>query len=225
MPSFPPLDPRQTGAPKGEWQPNFHLEPRVREFGFFPDVAQLRPGDLILTQDLAPDAVSRAIRNSQVQAGFTAAHSEWTHAAMYLGDGEQLVEATFDWNKSGVQVAPLGNYVGSHLLRFRRPLDLSDEQRWLMVVEAVSYVRRGYNFKSLIPAWLRMRRGFWRSGPKLPQPDKIDRAFVCSTLYARAFSRISGWAIDRRVDVHVPATLSQAPLLEDVQVGWMRIAN
>jgi uncharacterized protein YycO len=224
--AIPPLDPAHVARATQTFTPNFRLEPRVREFGYFPDTDALLPGDLILTQDLPPDWISRGIEQAQIDAGFPAEHCRWTHAAMYLGDGERVVESTFGSGRSGVQISPLGDYVGTHLLRFRRPRDLSERQRWMMVVEAVSLVTLRYDFGYLWNTFWQTRTGFWqrrKTQRDVNRAFKINRARVCSTLYADAFTRISGEVVDSKNDAHIPATLSQSDVFDDVIAGWRKL--
>lgn len=223
---IPPLHPDNAADAKGGFQPDFLLEPRVRKFGSFPDTSVLLPGDLLLTEDLDPDWIAKSITQSQLEAGFPSEHSRWTHAAMYLGDGERVVESTFGSGQAGVQISPLGNYVGGHILRFRRPRDLTDEQRWLMVVEAASLVSLRYDFGYLITTWWQTRKGFWQRNKNqraIDRPFKISSARVCSTLYADAFTRITGEVVDKRYDAHIPATLSQSDVFTDIALGWVKI--
>jgi hypothetical protein len=50
---------------------------------------------------------------------------------VYMGEG-YVVEATLH----GVRYAPIYPYLGGHRLRLRRPLDLSDDDRWKIAIQA-----------------------------------------------------------------------------------------
>jgi hypothetical protein len=65
-------------------------------WGRIIDVSDLEPGDLPLFRTLEEhsDAVSRAIVETQRKT-FAPRHAQWTHAAVYLGDGEHICEANF----------------------------------------------------------------------------------------------------------------------------------
>ena len=51
--------------------------------------------------------------------------------AVYVGEG-YVVEATL----RGVRYAPIYPYLGGHRLRVRRPLHLSDDDRWRIAIQA-----------------------------------------------------------------------------------------
>ena len=54
------------------------INPAVRTFGKLVDTSQLRPGDLMLSQDLEADPTSNLIANVQVEGGYAAADAKWT---------------------------------------------------------------------------------------------------------------------------------------------------
>jgi hypothetical protein len=95
----------------------------ARNFGKLVDTTALSPGDLLLTRELEPDAISTSISDVQARGGYHPNDGRWSHAAMYLGDGDNIVEATFNnLADASVRITSLGEYCdGKHSLRFRRP--------------------------------------------------------------------------------------------------------
>src|SRR6476659_3689762 len=71
------------------------LPPAARKWGRMLDLEDLEPGDLILFRPVNPnlDKISQLIIAAQMQAGFSEEDARWTHAAVYLGDGELICEA------------------------------------------------------------------------------------------------------------------------------------
>jgi hypothetical protein len=56
-------------AEKGRTVVRRAINPKVRKFGKILDTSQLRPGDLMLSEDLQADAISRLIAGLQTQGG------------------------------------------------------------------------------------------------------------------------------------------------------------
>ena len=175
----------------GEWTPRGAIPPPLRSFGKFPNTANWWPGDLMLTKDLAPDWSTRAITNAQIKGGYARTDSAWTHAAVYLGDGQNVCEATFTSPLRGgsVQVNPLWNYCGGYALRIRRSLFVQDKELgWRMVIYALTHLKKDYDFFYAIRlGWQALRgRGFWQTDVTA----RINpRALICSTLYADAHNK------------------------------------
>src|SRR5262249_42111189 len=140
------------------------ISPEVRAFGKVVDTSQLRPGDLMLSQDLDADTISRLIASVQGDGGYAADDARWTHAAMYLGDGENVVEATFESLTSGgsVRMTSLDDYChGNYVLRFRRSKYVkSAENGWRLCIRALSRIRQPYDFMQAAQLWwdVRIRR-------------------------------------------------------------------
>jgi hypothetical protein len=106
---------------KKTWRPRTAIPQALKAWGSVPDFDVWHPGDLILTKDKKPDAISKAIQKIQ-EPGYGSEHAEWTHAAVYLGDGLMLCEAQIDPAQGifSVIVAHCWNYFGTHDLLVKR---------------------------------------------------------------------------------------------------------
>lgn len=220
------LSPRRT-ATVGTWQPPTSLPLAVRQFGRFPDVNALLPGDLILTRSLKCDCISGRIHAAQVKGGQHWRDARWTHAAIYVGDRIRVIEANFDWvqrDQNGVKMAPLSDYVGGYRLRFRRLDGLTADQRWLIVIAAMSQLNTPYKFRYLISSLAASARGFWRDGD-LENPSVARSGYVCSTLYQDSIAKVTGRLIEETARICTPGTLSSTRTLTDVNVGWLKIGS
>lgn len=201
------------------------ISPEVRTFGKVVDSSQLRPGDLMLSQDLEADAISTLIASVQADGGYAAADARWTHAAMYLGDDENVVEATFENLTSGgsVRMTSLDNYChGNYALRFRRSKFIeSAENGWRLCIRALSRIRQSYDFIQAARLWwdVRIRNNTFNVGNNR---RSTAEAVICSTLYAEAYDEALRRRLGEIGGVCVPAWLSVSDEFDDVDVGWLR---
>ena len=104
----------------------------TRTFGKLVDTSNLRPGDLLLSREQEPDRISQLIAEVQAEGGYATQDGRWTHAAMYVGDDQSVIEATFDGLASGgdVRLTSLDEYCdGKNILRFRRSKYLNRRHR------------------------------------------------------------------------------------------------
>lgn len=204
------------------------ISPEVRAFGKIVDTSQLRPGDLMLSQDLESDAISTLIRTVQTEGGYAAADARWTHAAMYLGDGENVVEATFESLTPGfsgsVQMTSLDDYCkGNYVLQFRRSKHIdSPESGWRLCIRALSRMRQKYDFMQAAKLWwhVRIRNNTFNVGSN---PRTATQAVICSTLYAEAYDEALRRRLGEIGGVCVPAWLSLSDEFDDLDVGWLRL--
>jgi hypothetical protein len=211
----------------GTWQPPTSLPASVRKFGRFPDVNALLPGDLILTQSVDCDWVSKRIRRAQYLGGQHPRDALWTHAAIYMGDRIRVIEANFDWfnwGQNGVKMAQLSDYVGDHRLRFRRFPGLTADERWLIVIAAMSRLNSPYRFRYLLSSLGAAARGFFRDRETQLATSR-QAGFVCSTLYQDSVAKVTGRLIEETARVCTPGTLSSTRTLQDVPVGWLKIGT
>lgn len=220
------LSPRHT-ATVGTWQPPTSLPEGVRKFGRFPDVNALLPGDLILTRALKCDYVSKRIHGAQKQGGQHWRDARWTHAAVYMGDKIRVIEANFDWfqwGQNGVKMAQLSDYVGGYRLRFRRFPGLTPDERWLIVIAAMTRINAPYRFRYLFSALGAAGWGFWRDRND-PRRASRNTGYVCSTLYQDSVAKVTGRLIEETAGVCTPGTLSSTKTLQDVPIGWLKIGT
>jgi cell wall-associated NlpC family hydrolase len=218
------LDPENVGIPGNPtWDPQ-NVPRRVREnFGYVPDEAQLRPGDLLLVCPKNQDAVSNGIRNVQLEAGQHKRDACWCHVGIYLGAQEAAIcEATL----AGVQVGELYDYlpgddVPANWLRFRRDPDMSPEDRWRLCVHALKMIGEPYDVGAAYRLFVQSgnRKYFWRS-----HRSHAGIAVICSQLYRNAFQHVTGrLPVAKNVNIVLPAELSATPLLQDVPVNWVKL--
>ncbi|PPT93300.1 hypothetical protein XaraCFBP7407_18655 [Xanthomonas arboricola pv. arracaciae] len=220
------LDPLAIPEGIDEWVVNFDVPSEVREFGYYPNIERLLPGDLILTSHPDPDYISRLIRKFQ-----SGGDGKWTHVAMYMGGRGQIVEATFDGlldRKNGVKVGNLSDYFTTHQVMVRRIPDAwlcgpgaSTEEctavRWQLVVSAMKEMRRPYGFWQLF--------GFLRKASFGIRVATKRKGLVCSTLYESAVADAIGRILINGDGSVTPAALAQTPTLDTVSVPWRKIKN
>jgi hypothetical protein len=203
----------------------FH--PEVRAFGKLVDCTALQPGDLLLSQDLHPEEVSKLIAKVQLNGGYSKLDAQWTHAAMYLGDGENVVEATFDnlFSSGSVRITSLDDYcTGKYALRFRRSKHVRSIQTgWYLCIRALTRLKQPYSFAHAAKLWWDVvirKSGFYDHESQRP----TSKAVICSTLYSDAHNEATRQRLGEIGGVCVPAWLSVSDELNDVAVGWAKIA-
>jgi hypothetical protein len=204
------------------------LPQQTREFGKIVDTALLLPGDLMLAREIKPDRTSETIVQTQKQGGYHDHDARWTHAAMYLGDGMSIIEATFDSLAEGgsVRVTNLYQYAQrAHALRFRRSKFISDDrQRWRLCIRAMTRLGKPYSFMEAVGIWFNIvvrGRGFFSEDMRRSANDAI----ICSLLYADAYGEAIRRSLGEREGICVPAWLSASDEFEDVGVAWLRIVR
>jgi hypothetical protein len=191
------------------------LDPKLRAFGFVPDIDGLLPGDLILYAQT--DAIAKAIQRAQVAAGFAEADAQWSHAAVYLDQGYIAEAIPFGGvRQSSIYSVPDG------LLRFRRLSGLSDIDRYRIALRALSKLGRPYSVGGIPKLGLRMFTGLWR---RHATPDQKG-IVICSQVYHDSVVEITRTFLQQcPVDAPVtPAHLSCSPSMTDISVGWRRLA-
>jgi hypothetical protein len=217
---------RPEAKPKANVVVRRAIKPETRSFGKVLDCTPLQPGDLLLSHDLIPDAVSNLIAKIQIDGGYHHSDARWTHAAMYLGDGENVVEATFETLFSGgsVRITSVDDYCqGSHTLRFRRSRYVQgSEDGWRLVVRALSRLRQPYDFLQAARLWwdVAVRKSGFYDGRNR---RTTSEAVICSTLYAEAYNEVTRRTLGEIGGVCVPAWLSIDDEFEDVEVNWAKL--
>jgi hypothetical protein len=206
------------------------LPASVLAFGKVPDFAAWHPGDVILTKNPNPDAISKAISAVQ-KPNYGQKSAEWTHAAIYLGDGLLLCEAQIDINLwrsiFKVQIANCWEYYTSHCIRVRRSRHAKQrEEGWAIAIAAATKIGEQYDWQFILKiaadrVWLG-EDVFVRS-----QQGKVSaRTYVCSSLYSTAHVYATDVNItDKTNGLCVPAFLAITPHLFTVKWGWVKIAD
>ncbi len=218
----------------GEVPANGVLPPSAREWGRVLDTTQMQMGDVLLTAPYKQRAngaplVSRWIMSAQERAGYAESDAQWTHAAIYLGDGESISEANFGVAglRSGVMIRSIHVYAdAAHALRVRRPANLSDAQRCKFIIGALRNLGQRYSAE-IILHFLKefvLKNGGWTIGQK--QIRMLPRGFVCSTHVQDALTYINAGASSRMGYLCCPAHLSASSDFEphDVPIQWLRLA-
>jgi hypothetical protein len=179
-------------------------------------------------RSITPDRLGQRIVSAQVEGGFAAKHAQWTHAAVYLGDGEHICESTikepgFRW---GVIMRSIHFYSNKECaLKARRPKLLTMEQRIGIALGAVNRIGDGYNFREVFQLGRAAYsgRGFWQTNVK----QRISpSALVCSTLYQDAYNfSFRGTAV-KMGSLCTPAHLSASADFDEVtQLSWLGLSS
>jgi hypothetical protein len=198
----------------------------TRDFGKLVDTSNLRPGDLVLSRERMPDRISQLIAEVQAEGGYASQDSRWTHAAMYVGDDQSVIEATFDGLTTGgnVRLTSLDDYSdGKNILRFRRSKYVpNDATGWRLCVRAMSRLTQPYSFGLIAQIWYTVvvrKQGFYSSEDQHP----TTQAIVCSTLYADAYNEALRRSLGEVNGACVPAWLSASDEFVDVEAEWVGV--
>ena len=200
----------------------------ARTWGRIVDTSNLLPGDLVLTRLVNPDSISNYIVEAQKSGGFPPRHAQWTHAAVYLGDGEHICEANFKVAglRAGVNIRSIFDYCdGQYALKVRRPIVTDERQRIGIAIEAVRRVNTGYSFSDLFHYWRAANsgHGFWRS-PAHHIPFST-RPLLCSTLYQEVYATATTGTAIKLARFCTPAHLSSDRLFETSlpAINWLTL--
>jgi hypothetical protein len=213
----------------------FELGEGPRKWGRILDLSALEPGDLLLFRPIAPntDSISQRITQAQLSAGLHIRHAQWTHAAVYLGDGQNVCEANFKspGQKDGVAIRSVFDYCdGTSAIRARRPRNMTQEQRIRITIGALTNLGKGYSFDQIVgfavdaskAGWLSQLKGVFGLQRGLRPPPQ---SFVCSTLYQDALTYASRGTSVRLGTLCTPAQLSASGDFEnnDPPLSWLEI--
>jgi hypothetical protein len=212
---------------KKTWRPLTAIPEALKDWGRVPDFDVWHPGDLILTRDKNPDAISKAIQRIQ-EPGYGSKHAQWTHSAIYLGDGLMLCEAQLDPAQSifSVIVARCWNYFGTHDLLVRRSVWAPDKQAgWAIATAAATKIGGVYDWKFILKlAADRVLVG--RDVLVRDHSGKISaNAYVCSSLYSTAHAYVTDVTItDKTNGLCIPAFLAaDRRHLKTIEFDWCEI--
>lgn len=213
------LDPRLTQNVSLEWIPPGPIPEKVRKFGFYPNVDDWLPGDLILVSNIEPNWTHGVIEGVQKLGGYSEEDARWHHAAVYLGSNGEICEADI----GGVIHSSINRYsTGCHLIRVRRDPDINNDERWQIAIRSLTKLKQGYAYGHLIHIFFLARAGFHKLNVRFNEPPK--RAKICSQLYKDAYTPITGKMLENPQSGEItPAFLSLTNQLKDVIVSWKRI--
>lgn len=178
----------------------------------------LRAGDLLLVSAVKKPWVSQAIVTVQLKAGFTEQNAQWHHAAVYMGN-DLVCEAQL----GGAKSVSIHKYLaGTHRLRFRRAVGLSDLDSCKLALEASLKLKYRYNFASILQLYFQANNG-WRNSKASPR-KLSDRATICSQLFADAYGVVSKNTLDPTAVLGMsPAHLAVNKTLQDIPMQWLAI--
>lgn len=187
----------------------------------FPDRDQMLIGDLVLISPHKSAPHQLAIQAFQ-QKSYDFDHAQWTHAAVYVGEGF-VCEST----AKGVIVSELLNVFQNHSVRFRR-FDCDDPKfRFRIAIGALRRITKPYRWHAV---WNLIKKvaPFSGSGSKADTKkawrSKKEKASICSELYCEAFLFSTERSpLSEEVAIPTPADLSNTSRLVDVDLRWLRI--
>jgi hypothetical protein len=172
------LDPRNIDAKScRRWVPRT-LPTEVRDFGFYPDIDLLKPGDLVLVRNLKGNWTHRVIERFQQRLGYHERDYMWHHAAVYLGVDGKICEADLD----GVRYGTIDRYsTGNHFIRIRRSPNLTDNQRWQIAVKSLVELNKRYSIEHLLELLRLTQYRLGRAPTTRVKPPKSARSAQSST--------------------------------------------
>jgi hypothetical protein len=170
----------------------------------------------LLSRRHSPTLVDRLITNTQVQAGFAEEHA--CHSAVYISDN-LTVEAT-PWR--GVIIGSVYDDLPDNILRVRRRTDLTEHERFKMVVYVMQMLRARYSVRAAVTLGMRaifspMTAGWW--SPRI-------KAIICSKVFLDAFMQSTRNVLKgcEHEDLVMPAHLSETKDLKDILIPWARLS-
>jgi len=211
--------------PRSEMRLNRAVSRETRSFGKLIDCSRLQPGDVLMSWDVENDGISKAIVNLQETGGYGKNHARWSHVAIYLGDDQNVVEATFDSLLSfgSVRITSLDEYARSnYALRFRRFRNFVPDDGWRLCIRALSRMRQPYDFLTAASLWwdVVIRGGGFYDGRNR---RTTSEAVICSTLLADSYNEVTRRTLGEVGGACVPAWISLSNEFEDVEVNWARM--
>lgn len=210
------------------------LSPGHVEFGFLPNINNLKPGDLILTSCIEPSSPNKVMR--LLQRRQTSTTSEWTHAAVYAGGWTVIEAVPFNKSGKGVRIGSLIEYVPNHRLRFRRPKILINKETHeaeimglkIALQAALRVPNSSYGHVKIAQVGITLLKGIrYQYDPK----NEEDRNnILCSGLYSKCVSIATGQFIQPEAFITedqpiTPAMLAGASTMETLNVGWAKLED
>lgn len=211
-----PRDCREAGFVPDDDAPEItQIGQHIRAFGFYPNYRLLLPGDFLLFQSDHANWISRRIVALQDDLGFGPSDAKWTHVAIYAGD-----RFICDAAPGGVRHRSLDSYVGTHTLRVRRVPNLPVEDRFRLVIAAMTRLGDKYSY---FLGWKLLREYRRSLSKKLRYSLPGNRGVICSQLAAEAFLYTTRTALSTDTSLYSPAHISASGRLDEVRIGWLRL--
>lgn len=200
-----------------------------REFGLLPDMRSWLDGDVILFSPrpvhLARETRSKSetVRTTQERLGYSPAHSLWTHAAVYIGNGE-IVEANWsrDSRRNPVRRAEVSRYVPDAYVRRRTADELSGLQRAAIVLAALVRCGEDYAINAALEIYAKaLAHKYFRPVPRFLR-RRVASGLVCADIVSSSYDQaMRGPTFSAEDDaIIVPATLSATSILRDAEIEW-----
>ena len=161
---------------------------------------------------------------AQARSGYSADDAGWHDAAVYVGNGEGICEAT----RKGVQYRRIFDEVDrrglpDYAIRVRREPGCDRETGWKIAVNALTEIGKEYAKWRIARLYMDSFSGLWRE--KSPtSPVLVDSQRICSELYAIAYMKATGRVLANLAGNEItPAFLSQTESLKDIPLRWLQI--
>jgi hypothetical protein len=186
-------------------------------------MALWRPADIILFSPRnGGGQKTKAVKTVQKHLGFDEQHAQWTHAALYVGDGK-LLHVT--WQLFGTQnhVAriPISSFVPDAWIRRRSASSLNSGQRDEIVERAFTMIGQDYSLLRGL-TFFTGKAGRQSQGSTQSALKSATRRLVCSDVVALAYEYVLNRQVFGVID-HArvtPATLSASTFLREAEVVW-----
>jgi hypothetical protein len=203
------------------------LTPEARKFGKLPDMSAWRPADVVL---FCPRGnvtlITDFVRRIQQRRRFSAAHSVWTHAALYVGDGKVIhVNRNDPRLGDSIGEANISDWIPGVDFRVRSRNELDDATRASIVRRAKLMIRKKKQY-STIKAFMFALTSFRLFADKYLASDVLFSDIVCSDVVAIAYDEvIQGFPVFKTAthQAALPATFSASDYLEDIPIEWCAI--
>lgn len=200
-----------------EGNPSRRLPDYVREAGYFLNMECLKIGDFFLTTPINPTGITLAIREAQSE-GHDSHHSNWTHVAIYIGDGLSC-EATL----KGVIIKDIYDHLKFSKIKIIRCSKLTDHQRYLCAIKALQRLRKPYSYGEIVSqklegfkaAFSRIKTGAFK--------QSLNGAFTCSGLAYDVFLEAAQSPPFPDLVRPAPADFSAAATFKPVPISWLRL--
>jgi hypothetical protein len=207
-----------------------YLGSKQFEFGYLPNIKKIKPGDVLLTSSVEPNAAGGLV--SYFQRKQTIHTAKWTHAAVYVGDWA-VIEAV---PLHGIRLGSILDYVPDHKMLFRRPQVMcggdahgSEIMGLKIALQAALRVpnsRYGWVKAYEISRNLARKARYvfdWRN-------EETSGNFVCSGLYSKCVSIATGQFLAPASFIEqdqpvTPAMLAGASTLQTLDVGWGKLED
>jgi hypothetical protein len=210
------IDPDNVGNPTGEIAIK-RIPPAASAFGFVPNLKLCEAGDVILLRSRRPNFLSKLVEKAQLAAHFSPGDSCWTHAAIFLYEDNIAEAVPFH----GVWTRSLYSYVPHKVLRVRRRLALTGDERYKIALSASRMLGARYSIAT--SAWIGIQAlyGIW----DYSRYRTFSYGAICSKVVYDAYAEITRHLLEGcpAGGPITPANLSASADFDDVPIEWLRL--